>query len=65
MPTDVGHRPKWELAVEMIDELTVWGVSPPVVVADAGYGDNRACHTALTSGYQRCCSDQSLDECAL
>lgn len=38
IPADVGHRPKWELACEMIDELGNWGVSPPVVVADAGYG---------------------------
>lgn len=29
IPADVGHRPKWELACEMIDELGNWGVSPP------------------------------------
>lgn len=49
IPADVGHRPKWELACEMIDELGNWGVSPPVVVADAGYGDNGLFRTALTT----------------
>lgn len=38
IPTDIGHRPKSELALEMIEELHNWGVSPPVVVADVGYG---------------------------
>lgn len=49
IPADIRHRPKWELAVEMIDELETWGVSPPVVVADAGYGDNGLFRTALTT----------------
>ncbi|SJM44956.1 Mobile element protein [Corynebacterium glutamicum] len=49
IPADVGHRPKWELACEMIDELHDWGVSPPVIVADAGYGDNGLFRTALTT----------------
>ncbi|BAC18056.1 hypothetical protein HMPREF0290_0614 [Corynebacterium efficiens YS-314] len=33
----------------MIDELKAWGVNPPVVVADAGYGDNGLFRTALTT----------------
>jgi len=33
------HRPKWELAIEMLDELAEWGLRPPVVVSDAGYGE--------------------------
>ncbi|MEU8140258.1 IS701 family transposase [Streptodolium elevatio] len=41
------HRPKWELAVEMLDELAGWGLVPPVVVADAGYGDNAQFRAAL------------------
>lgn len=49
IPADIGHRPKWELACEMIDELKAWGVTPPVVVADAGYGDNGLFRTALTT----------------
>ena len=49
IPAEIGHRPKWELACQMIDELHDWGVNPPVVVADAGYGDNGLFRTALTT----------------
>ncbi|MEV7120982.1 IS701 family transposase [Kitasatospora griseola] len=47
IPADEGHRPKWRLAVEMLDELATWGTMPPVVVADAGYGDNAHFRAAL------------------
>ncbi|MET7692316.1 IS701 family transposase [Streptomyces sp. NPDC005483] len=40
MPDEVGHREKWRLALDTIDELAGWGLVPPVVVADAGYGQN-------------------------
>ena len=52
IPDQVRHTEKWRLALEMIDEMTGpggWGVlaqasagggTGPVVVADAGYGDN-------------------------
>ena len=52
IPDAVRHAEKWRLALEMIDEMTGpggWGVldqvtaaggTRPVVVADAGYGDN-------------------------
>lgn len=49
IPADVGHRPKADLALEMIDQLTDWGVTPPVVVADAGYGEYGTFRTALTA----------------
>jgi SRSO17 transposase len=39
VPDDVGHEPKWKLALEMIDELGEWGLVPPVVLGDAAYGD--------------------------
>jgi SRSO17 transposase len=39
VPERVGHRPKWQLVLDMVDELGQWGLSPPVLVADAGYGD--------------------------
>jgi SRSO17 transposase len=39
IPADQRHREKWRLALDMIDELAGWGLAPPVVVADAGYGD--------------------------
>jgi SRSO17 transposase len=36
---DIGHREKWRLALDMIDELLAWGRRPPLIVADCGYGD--------------------------
>jgi SRSO17 transposase len=48
IPDTVRHRPKWELALEMIDELAAWGPRPPVLVADAGYGEVGLFRTALT-----------------
>ncbi|MFE9069284.1 IS701 family transposase [Streptomyces violaceusniger] len=40
VPEDIGHRQKWRLALEALDELAGWQLVPPVVVADAGYGQN-------------------------
>ncbi len=34
------HREKWRLALDALDELATWQLVPPVVVADAGYGQN-------------------------
>lgn len=48
IPEYVRHRPKWELALEMIDELGRWGRTCPVAVADAGYGDNALFRLELT-----------------
>jgi SRSO17 transposase len=39
IPDTVGHRPKWQLALDMLDELAGWGLKAPVIVADAGYGE--------------------------
>ncbi len=39
IPDTVRHRTKWSQALEMIDELAAWGQKPPVLVADAGYGE--------------------------
>jgi SRSO17 transposase len=39
LPDSVHHRPKWQLVLDMVDELEGWGLSPPVLVADCGYGD--------------------------
>lgn len=49
IPDSVSDQTKWEIALEMIDELASWGVYPPVVVADAGYGDAGPLRTALTT----------------
>lgn len=40
VPEQARHRPKWQLALDMVDELGGWGLVPPVVVADAGYGES-------------------------
>ena len=40
IPDGVGHREKWRLALDMLDELGGWGLRPPLIVADAGYGDS-------------------------
>jgi SRSO17 transposase len=47
IPEEEGHRPKWMLAIEMLDELANHGLRPPVLVADAGYGDNSQFRAAL------------------
>jgi SRSO17 transposase len=39
LPDSVRHRPKWQLVLDMVDELGQWGLGPPVLVADCGYGD--------------------------
>ncbi|MBB4936833.1 SRSO17 transposase [Streptosporangium album] len=48
IPADVGHVPKWQLALDMIDELESWGLDPPLVVADEGYGQDGAFRLGLT-----------------
>uniref|UniRef100_A0AAU1UN42 IS701 family transposase n=1 Tax=Streptomyces sp. NBC_00119 TaxID=2975659 RepID=A0AAU1UN42_9ACTN len=40
IPQEAGHLEKWRLALDTFDELAGWGLVPPVVVADAGYGQN-------------------------
>jgi SRSO17 transposase len=39
VPDSERHRPKWQLALDMLDELTDWGLVPPVILADAAYGE--------------------------
>src|SRR6266700_2178922 len=39
LPDEVRHRPKWQLVLDMLDELAGWGLVPPVLVADCGYGE--------------------------
>jgi len=47
IPDEVGHVPKWQLAVDMVDELRCWGLDPPLIVADEGYGQDGAFRLAL------------------
>ncbi len=39
VPADQRHRPKWQLALDMLDELAAWDLVPPVLLADAAYGE--------------------------
>ncbi|AZQ74923.1 IS701 family transposase [Streptomyces luteoverticillatus] len=47
IPPGVTHREKWRLALDMLDTLAGWNMSPPVVVADAAYGTNTHLRAAL------------------
>ena len=40
IPDTEHHRPKWHLALEMLDELDGIGLRPAALVADTGYGAN-------------------------
>ena len=41
------HVPKWQLALEILDELIGWGLERRVVQADGGYGDITAFRVGL------------------
>src|ERR1700689_49875 len=48
IPEEVRFRKKWELALEMIDQVrSSWELAPRIVVADAGYGDVTAFREGL------------------
>ncbi|WP_414170680.1 IS701 family transposase [Streptoverticillium reticulum] len=42
IPHDVGHVERWQLALDMIDEVNSWNVRPPLIMADTEYGDSAA-----------------------
>ncbi|MFE2640356.1 IS701 family transposase [Streptomyces scopuliridis] len=48
IPEEVGHREKWRLALDILEELAGWDLVPLVVVADAGYGQNADLRAGLT-----------------
>ncbi|WP_406117644.1 IS701 family transposase [Streptomyces sp. NBC_00989] len=48
IPPEVTHREKWRLALDMLDSLADWGMTPPAVVADAAYGTNAHLRAALS-----------------
>jgi SRSO17 transposase len=52
IPDTEHHRPKWQLALEMLDELDGIGLRPAVLVADTGYGAN--------AGFRRGLEDRRL-----
>ena len=39
LPAEERHRPKWCLALELLDELRGFGLEPPPVVCDSAYGE--------------------------
>jgi SRSO17 transposase len=39
VPDHERHRPKWQLALDLLDELAGWELAPPVVLADGAYGE--------------------------
>jgi SRSO17 transposase len=47
IPDGVRHRPKWQLALEILDELIGWGLEREVVQADGGYGESTAFRLGL------------------
>jgi len=49
IPDQARHRQKWRLALDMLEELAGWRLAPPVVVSDAGYGDNAEFRDGLTT----------------
>jgi len=49
IPEAARYAPKWRLALDMLDQLTAWGHTPPVLVADAGYGQVAAFRGGLTA----------------
>ena len=47
LPEDLHHTEKWRLALEMIDELTSWGIKPPPILGDGAYGDTTELRSSL------------------
>jgi SRSO17 transposase len=39
LPEQIHHRPKWQLVLDMLDELAGWELRPPVLLADSGDGE--------------------------
>jgi SRSO17 transposase len=47
VPDEVAFHPKWELALELLDNALAAGVRARVVLADSGYGDTREFRNAI------------------
>jgi len=47
IPEEIVFRKKWELALEIIDQIRAWGLPDRVVLGDAGYGDGSEFREAL------------------
>jgi SRSO17 transposase len=60
----VRHREKWRLALDLIDEAISWGLTPQVIVADAGYGQITAFRHGLAERGLDFVVAVRSDECA-
>jgi SRSO17 transposase len=49
IPDEAGHVEKWQLALDMADEVGSWGIEVPLAIADAGYGDAAAFRLGLNT----------------
>uniref|UniRef100_UPI0005AAEE71 IS701 family transposase n=1 Tax=Streptacidiphilus carbonis TaxID=105422 RepID=UPI0005AAEE71 len=49
VPVGVGHREKWRLVLDVLDELADWGLRPPLLVADSAYGTGADFRAGLTA----------------
>jgi SRSO17 transposase len=49
VPPGLAHRTKQQIALDLLDELTEWGNTPPLVIADSDYGTNVAFRMGLTA----------------
>jgi SRSO17 transposase len=47
IPTEISFVPKWQLALEIIDQIRSWDLPDRVVLADAGYGESTEFREAL------------------
>ncbi|PSK67677.1 hypothetical protein B0E53_00324 [Micromonospora sp. MH33] len=48
VPDTERYQPKWLMALEMLDELAEWGLRPPLLTADVGYGQVAEFRQGLT-----------------
>jgi SRSO17 transposase len=47
IPEDLVFEPKWQLALDLIDQVRGWELPDQIVIADAGYGDTTEFRDAL------------------
>jgi len=47
IPDDIGFKPKWQLALDLIDQVRGWELPDRIVIAEAGYGDTTEFRDAL------------------
>jgi SRSO17 transposase len=47
IPTEITFVPKWQLALEIIDQIRSWSLPDRIVLADAGYGESTEFREAL------------------